>query len=319
MNSIHPIAQPQLSIVVPCYNEQEVLPETTRRLLSLLDKLIAEQKIADSSHVLYVDDGSRDQTWALIAQAHAERSAIKGLKLSANRGHQIALVAGLFASQGDVVVSIDADLQDDVGAIEAMVDAYAQGHEVVYGVRRLRQTDTFFKRFTAEGYYKLLNLLGVKVVFNHADYRLMSRRAVDALKEYGEVNLFIRGIVPLVGFRSTSVFYDRSERFAGESKYPLKKMLALAMDGITSFTAFPLRLISMMGLLVSISSLSMILWVLWVKLFTSDALPGWASSVIPVYFLGGLQLLSIGVVGEYVAKIYLETKRRPRYFIEELL
>jgi hypothetical protein len=200
-----------------------------------------------------------------------------------------------------------------------MIDAYAQGHEVVYGVRKLRNVDTFFKRFSAEGYYRLLNTLGVKVVFNHADYRLMSRRAVEAIKEYGEVNLFLRGIVPLIGFRSTSVYYDRSERFAGESKYPLKKMLGLALDGITSFTAFPLRMISVIGLLVSFTSLGMILWVLWVKFFSDNALPGWASSVIPIYFLGGLQLLSIGVLGEYVAKIYFETKRRPRYFIEEML
>ncbi len=310
---------PQLAIVVPCYNEQEVLPETTKRLLALLDKLVTDRKVTPTSHVLYVDDGSKDQTWALIHQAHAQNPAIKGLKLSANRGHQIALIAGLFAAEGDVVVSIDADLQDDLAAIESMLDAYAQGHEVVYGVRKLRHVDSFFKRFSAEGYYTLLNLLGVKVVFNHADYRLMSRRAVEAIKEYGEVNLFLRGIVPLIGFRSTAVYYDRSERFAGESKYPLKKMLALAMDGITSFTAFPLRMISMIGLVVSFSSLCMILWVLWIKFFTDAALPGWASSVIPIYFLGGLQLLSIGVLGEYVAKIYFETKRRPRYFIEELL
>ena len=310
---------PQLTIVVPCYNEQEVLPETTKRLSALLSHLVSAQKVADSSYVLYVDDGSKDKTWSLIRQANAENPVIKGLKLSTNRGHQIALIAGLFSAQGDVVVSIDADLQDDVSAIETMIDAHAQGHEVVYGVRKLRQVDTFFKRLSAEGYYKLLNLLGVKVVFNHADYRLLSRRALEAIKEFGEVNLFLRGIVPLVGFRSTSVYYDRSERFAGESKYPLRKMLSLAMDGITSFTAFPLRVISALGLLVSFSSLCMILWVLWTKFFTDSALPGWASSVIPIYFLGGLQLLSIGVLGEYVAKIYFETKRRPRYFIEEIL
>ncbi len=313
------LSSPQLTIVVPCYNEEEVLPETTRRLLVLLDKLVSAQKVAASSHVLYVDDGSKDRTWGLIRELHAQHPAIKGLKLSANRGHQIALISGLFSAQGDVVASIDADLQDDVSAIESMIDAYAQGHEVVYGVRKLRNVDTFFKRFSAEGYYRLLNTLGVKVVFNHADYRLMSRRAVEAIKEYGEVNLFLRGIVPLIGFRSTSVYYDRSERFAGESKYPLRKMLRLALDGITSFTAFPLRMISVIGLLVSFTSLGMILWVLWVKFFSDDALPGWASSVIPIYFLGGLQLLSIGVLGEYVAKIYFETKRRPRYFIEEML
>ncbi|MGE0114140.1 MAG: glycosyltransferase family 2 protein [Steroidobacteraceae bacterium] len=311
--------KPQLVIVVPCYNEAEVLPETTRRLVALLDKLIAAGRIADASHVVYVDDGSSDATWQLIRDFNAANTRIKGVKLSANRGHQIALMAGLFSAEGDVIVSIDADLQDDVAAIEAMLSAHESGHEVVYGVRKQRSADTFFKRSSAETYYKLLGLLGVKVVFNHADYRLMSRRAIEALKQYGEVNLFLRGIVPLIGFRSTAVYYDRAGRFAGESKYPLKKMLMLAFDGITSFTAFPLRMISFMGFLVSMISLAMILWVLWIKFFTTAALPGWASSVIPIYFLGGIQLLSIGVLGEYVARIYFETKRRPRYFIEEQL
>ena len=309
---------PQLTIVVPCYNEQEVLAETTRRLLSLLDQLVADKLIV-SGEVLYVDDGSRDDTWRLMCEQHQTDARIKGLKLSANRGHQIALIAGLFAAQGDVVVSIDADLQDDVQAIARMVEQFHAGYEVVYGVRQTRKVDTLFKRSTAEGYYKLLKLMGVSVVFNHADYRLLSRRALEALKQYDEVNLFIRGIVPMMGFKSTCVYYDRGERFAGESKYPLKKMLLLAVDGITSFTAFPLRLISYFGIAISFASFLMILWVLWVKLFTHQALPGWASSVIPIYFLGGIQLLSIGMVGEYVAKIYTETKRRPRYFIEEQL
>ena len=311
--------KPQLAVVVPCYNEEDVLPETTRRLLALLDKLLADGLVADTSFVTYVDDGSSDATWQLIRDFNAAHARIKGIKLSANRGHQIALIAGLFSVPGDVVVSVDADLQDDLAAIEAMMVAYREGYEVVYGVRKLRTVDTLFKRSSAESYYKLLKLLGVKVVFNHADYRLMSRRAIEALKQYGEVNLFLRGIVPLIGFRSTSVYYERSERFAGESKYPLRRMLRLAIDGVTSFTAFPLRMISVMGILVSLVSLAMILWVLWVKLFTDHALPGWASSVIPIYLLGGIQLLSIGVLGEYVAKIYFETKRRPRYFIEEQL
>ncbi len=308
-----------MAIVVPCYNEEAVLPETANRLLALLERLIASGQLSAASHVLFVDDGSRDQTWSLIRAQHAANGRIRGLKLSANRGHQIALVAGLFAAEADIIVSIDADLQDDVDAIERMLAAYREGNDVVYGVRQSRQVDTFFKRSTAEAYYKLLKRMGVNVVFNHADYRLMSRRAVNALKEYGEVNLFIRGIVPLIGFKSTSVYYDRGERFAGESKYPLKKMLLLALDGITSFSSMPLRMVSMLGIVVSLISLGMILWVLWVKLFTSHALPGWASSVIPIYLLGGIQLLSIGVVGEYVAKIYFETKRRPRYFIEEQL
>lgn len=310
---------PQLAIVVPCYNEAEVLPETTRRLLALLDTLTAAGRIAAGSHVVYVDDGSSDATWERIRTAHAEDARIKGIRLSANRGHQIALMAGLFSAEGEVIVSIDADLQDDVSAIAAMLTAYEAGHEVVCGVRKRRDVDSFFKRSSAETYYRLLKLLGVKVVFNHADYRLMSRRAIEALKQYGEVNLFLRGIVPLIGFRSTTVHYDRAERFAGESKYPLKKMLMLAIDGVTSFTAVPLRMISFMGLAVSVISLAMALWALWVKLFTTHALPGWASSVIPIYFLGGIQLLSIGVLGEYVAKIYFETKRRPRYFVEETL
>lgn len=311
--------KPQLVVVVPCFDEAAVLPETTRCLLSLLDKLLAAGRIADSSYVLYVDDGSTDATWPLIREYNATGARIKGLKLSGNRGHQIALIAGLFAAEGDVAISVDADLQDDLAAIETMLDRHAAGHDVVYGVRKLRRVDTRFKRISAESYYRILKLLGVNVVFNHADYRLMSRRAIEALKQYGEVNLFLRGIVPLIGFRSTSVYYERAERFAGESKYPLKKMLRLAIDGVTSFTAFPLRMISVMGILVSLISLGMILWVLWVKLFTDDALPGWASSVIPIYFLGGIQLLSIGVLGEYVAKIYFETKRRPRYFVEEQL
>jgi polyisoprenyl-phosphate glycosyltransferase len=311
--------QPQLAIVVPCYNEAEVLPETSRRLLALLGKLVADGLVTESSYVTYVDDGSNDATWQLIREFNAADKRIRGIKLSANRGHQIALIAGLFSVQGEVVVSVDADLQDDLSAIEAMLVAYGAGHEVVYGVRKQRSADTKFKRSSAETYYKLLRLLGVNVVFNHADYRLLSRRAIEALKQYGEVNLFLRGIVPLIGFRSTSVYYERGERFAGESKYPLKKMLMLAIDGVTSFTAFPLRLISVMGMLVSVVSLAMTLWVLWIKFFTSSAIPGWASSVIPIYFLGGIQLLSIGVLGEYVAKIYFETKRRPRYFIEEEL
>jgi glycosyltransferase involved in cell wall biosynthesis len=308
-----------LSIVVPCYNEQEVLPETIKRLRVLLHRLAADDKIGTDSDVIFVDDGSRDHTWQIIRQHHEQDSRIRGIRLSANRGHQTALIAGLFTADGDAVASIDADLQDDVSAIEAMVDAYRGGCDVVYGVRQSRTTDTAFKRSSAVIYYRLLALCGVRIVHNHADFRLLSRRSLESLKQYQEVNLFLRGIVPLIGYRSTVVYYNRSERFAGESKYPLRKMLALAFDGVTSFTAFPLRMIAFFGVFVSLFSLGMMLWVLWVKLFTSSALPGWASSVIPIYFLGGIQLLSIGVLGEYVAKLYLEAKRRPRYFIEELL
>lgn len=310
---------PTVSIVVPCYNEEAVLPETVRRLTDLLAALTAKHKIRIESHVIFVDDGSRDRTWLLIKEFNRLDPRIKGVKLSANRGHQTALIAGLFAANGNAVISIDADLQDDVSAIEHMIDAYLGGYEVVYGVRRRRETDSVFKRSTAETYYRLLNLLGVRVVFNHADYRLLSQRVLESLQQYTEVNLFVRGIVPLLGFRSTTVQYDRAERFAGESKYPLKRMLALAIDGITSFTALPLRLIAVLGLIVSAASVCTVFWVLWIKFFTGNAIPGWASSVLPIYFLGGIQLLSTGVLGEYVAKIYFETKRRPKYFVEEAL
>ena len=312
-------APPRLSIVVPCYNEQEVLPETFGRLMSLVARLQMGGKISAESEVIFVDDGSRDQTWELIRDAHRSDHRMRGVRLSANRGHQTALLAGLFAADGDAIVSIDADLQDDVGAIEAMVDNYLSGFDVVYGVRQSRKVDSTFKRSTAEWYYTILGLLGVKIVHNHADFRLLSRRALDALKQYSEVNMFVRGIVPLLGFPSSTVYYDRAERFAGESKYPLRKMLALAADGVTSFTAFPLRLIAFLGILVSMLSVGMVVWVLWVRVMTNQAVPGWASSVIPVYFLGGLQLLSIGVLGEYVSKLYFEAKRRPRYFVQETL
>ena len=309
----------RLSIVVPCYNEEEVLPETVQRLRLLLDSLTAAARVAPDSHVIFVDDGSRDQTWELIRRFHQTDRRIRGVRLSGNRGHQTALLAGLSAADGDAIVSIDADLQDDIGAIAAMVDNYLSGSDVVYGVRQSRKVDSAFKRSTAEWYYTILGLLGVKIVHNHADFRLLSRRALDALKQYSEVNMFVRGIVPLLGFPSSTVYYDRAERFAGESKYPLRKMLALAADGVTSFTAFPLRLIAFLGILVSLLSVGMVVWVLWVRLVSGEAVPGWASSVIPVYFLGGLQLLSIGVLGEYVSKLYFEAKRRPRYFVQETL
>lgn len=309
----------RLSIVVPCYNEEEVLPETLQRLQGTLDRLVASGKISGDSELILVDDGSRDGTWKLIREAHTRDRRFRGVKLSANRGHQTALIAGLWAAGGDAVISIDADLQNDLDAVEGMVDAHLSGHEIVYGVRRSRVTDTRFKRFSASAYYRVLALLGVRVVRDHADYRLLGRKALESLKQYQEVHLFLRGIVPLMGYRSTVVHYECAARFAGASKYPLRKMLALALDGITSFTAVPLRLIAVLGFAVSVLSLLMILWVLWLKLATTKALPGWASSVIPIYFLGGIQLLSIGVLGEYVAKLYIESKRRPRYFVEETL
>ena len=305
-----------LSIVVPCYNEVEVLPETTRRLLALLTRLQTQALTTESSSVLYVDDGSHDGTWALIEAQAAADPRVHGLKLSRNGGHQTALMAGLLSLQGDALVSIDADLQDDVAVIEAMVRHFIAGAEVVYGVRESRQYDSIFKRTTALWYYQLMKKLGVDLVHNHADFRLLGRRAVEALRQYGEVNLFLRGIVPLMGYRAATVKYDRAERFAGISKYPLRKMLTFAIEGITSFSIVPLRLITLLGFAVSGLSFTMILFILYGALIRHAVIPGWASSVVPIYFLGGIQLLSIGILGEYVAKIYLETKQRPRYFIE---
>jgi glycosyltransferase involved in cell wall biosynthesis len=308
-----------LSIVVPCYNEQEALPETARQLLSLRSRLVASGKIADASRLVFVDDGSRDRTWPMIEEYAASGLPVMGVKLSRNRGHQNALLAGLFVAAGDALVSIDADLQDDIDAIEAMVDHCRQGCDVVYGVRSSREADTAFKRLTARGFYWLMERLGAQTVRDHADYRLLSRRAVEALREYGETNLYLRGIIPLLGFRSATVEYARRARIAGESKYPLRRMLSLALNAVTSFSIVPLRLISTMGLLVFAASLVVLAWTLWVALFTDRAVPGWASITLPIYFLGGVQLLSLGVIGEYLGKLYVEAKRRPRYFIEQIV
>lgn len=307
----------KLAIVIPCYNEEAVLPETSRRLALLLTELVSAGSISQDSYVLFVDDGSRDATWSIIEKLAAENGCFRGLKLSRNRGHQTALVAGLFAAHGDAIVSVDADLQDDLQAIEQMVKAFIAGSDVVYGVRKRRETDTFFKRFTAEGYYRLLEKLGVEIVFNHADYRLLSRRAIDALRQFEERNLFLRGIIPQLGFPSAIVYYDRAERFAGESKYPLKKMLAFAWQGITSFSAAPLRAITGIGIMISLGSFLVAAWALWIRFFSDSAVSGWTSTVVPMYFLGGVQLLCIGIIGEYLAKIYVEVKRRPHYFVEK--
>lgn len=308
-----------LSIVVPCYNEQEALPETARQLLALRSRLVAAGKITDDSRLVFVDDGSRDRTWAMIEEYAASGLPVVGVKLSRNRGHQNALLAGLFAARGDAIVSVDADLQDDINAIEAMVDHHRQGCDVVYGVRSSRDTDTVFKRQTARGFYWLMERLGAQTVRDHADYRLMSRRAIEALREYGETNLYLRGIIPLLGFRSATVEYARQARIAGESKYPLRRMLSLALNAVTSFSIVPLRLISAIGFLVFLASLIVLGWTLWVAIFTSRAVPGWASITLPIYFLGGIQLLSLGVIGEYLGKLYVEAKRRPRYFIERIV
>ncbi len=306
-----------LAIVVPCYNEEAVLGETAHRLLELLGRLIASGRIDAHSTICFVDDGSKDHTWELIEKRASESLHVKGIKLSRNRGHQNALLAGLFSVEGDAIISIDADLQDDISVIETMVDRHLEGYDVVYGVRKERTVDTPFKRASAEGFYKLMRLMGVDIVYNHADYRLLSRRALEALKEFKEVNLFLRAMVPLVGYQSAQVFYDRAERFAGESKYPLKKMLAFAWDGITSFSVMPLRLITATGFIIFIATLLMSAWVLGVKLFSDEAVPGWASTVLPIYFIGGIQVFALGIVGEYIGKIYMETKERPRFIIEK--
>jgi glycosyltransferase involved in cell wall biosynthesis len=307
-----------LAVVIPCYNEEEVLPETVKQLTVLMQEMEQEELIDAGSAIWFVDDGSKDKTWELIEGYVVSNPYIRGLKLARNRGHQNALLAGLENATGDVLISIDADLQDDIQVLKTMMAEYHKGIDVVYGVRSVRELDTPFKRITAEGYYHLLKKMGVNIVFNHADFRLMSRRAIEALKSYEEVNLFLRGIIPTIGFPSSTVEYARAARFAGESKYPLKKMLALAADGITSFSAVPLRLIAALGFIIFLCSLGLSTWVFFVKLFTNNATPGWASSVLPMYVLGGIQLLSIGVLGEYVAKMYMETKKRPRYFLEKI-
>lgn len=310
---------PVLSIVVPCYNEEEVLPETARRLGALLDQLAAEGQASLGSHVCFVDDGSKDRTWTLVQALRAEDKRFGGLKLSRNRGHQNALMAGLLAVKGDIVISVDADLQDDLNAIIAMLRAWVKGADIVYGVRSDRSSDTAAKRHTAQLFYHLLRSLDVEVVFNHADYRLMSRRAIEALREYKESNLFLRALIPQLGFHTHVVTYERAERFAGASKYPFRRMLALAIDGVTSFSTKPLRIVTVLGIVMSTFALSLTAWALCASLVFEATIPGWASTVIPIYLVCGVQLLSMGVIGEYVGKIYLETKRRPRYHISESL
>ena len=310
-----------LYIVVPCYKEQEVLPETSKRLREKILALRAQGKISDKSRVMFVNDGSSDNTWPIISKLHEqEPEMFSGVNLSRNRGHQNALLAGLMTAvnYADMIVSMDADLQDDINAVDGMVNAYHEGYEVVYGVRSKRDTDTFFKRFTAEGFYKVMKALGVDIVFNHADYRLMSRRAVEGLAQFSEVNLFLRGIVPQIGYKWTTVTYERAERFAGESKYPLKKMLAFAADGITSFSVKPIRFVLTTGVVVFFISLLMLLYALIAKL-TGNTSAGWTSLMGSIWLIGGIQLLSLGVVGEYIGKIYNETKRRPRFIIESVL
>ena len=310
--------KPTLYIVVPCYNEQEVLPTTCRMFLDKIESLTAKGKISEDSRILFVNDGSRDDTWKIITELSEKDPRYQGIAQSRNRGHQAAVLAGLMEAKDrcDITISIDCDGQDDINAMDQMVDAYLEGCEVVYGVRSKRETDTFFKRFTAEGFYKLLKLMGADVVFNHADYRLISSRVLHEFASFKEVNLFLRGMVPLVGFKSTSVYYERHERIAGESKYPLKKMLALAFDGITSLSVKPIRMVFFAGLLIMLLSFLGILWAV-IGAMTGATVSGWASLACIVCFMGGVQCLFLGVIGEYIGKIYLEVKARPRYIIAE--
>lgn len=309
-----------LYIVVPCYNEEEVLPETARRLGDKLQTLMAAGKISPRSRVLFVNDGSKDATWAIISKLHEQNHLLCGADLSRNRGHQNALLAGLMTAKerADMVISMDADLQDDVDAVDAMVDKYLDGADIVYGVRSSRKTDTFFKRTTAEAFYRLMSFLGAETVFNHADYRLMSRRALEGLAEFKEVNLFLRGIVPMIGYSTDTVEYERGERFAGESKYPLKKMLTFAMEGVTSLSVKPIRYITMLGFFIFLVAIVMLIYSL-VRWATGATIIGWASVMCSVWAIGGLILLSLGIIGEYIGKIYLESKGRPRFLIRKIL
>lgn len=312
-------AAPTLRIVVPCFNEESVLPETATRLSRIMEQLVAENMIAANSSTVLVDDGSSDKTWSLIEALAKSSSTFVGLKLARNFGHQSAILAGLLTIEGDVFVTIDADLQDPPEVIAGMLDAYRGGASIVYGVRDDRTSDTAFKRLTAQWYYRLLKTMGVELVFNHADFRLMDSNAVAALKQFSETNLFLRGMVPLLGFKQASVHYKREPRFAGESKYNLRRMLMLSIDGITSFSVYPLRLITAFGLLVSMLAFIAGLWAIGAWLFNSNLVPGWTSVVLPMYFLGGIQLLSIGILGEYLGKSYFEAKRRPRYIVEQII
>ena len=309
-----------LYLVIPCYNEEAVLHETAKQLLEKMNSMFERGMISRESKIMFVNDGSKDKTWEIIEELHASNPIYSGVKLSRNKGHQNALLAGLMTAKekADMTISLDADLQDDVDVIDQMVEKYYQGNDVVYGVRSARKTDTFFKKFTAQGFYKLMQAMGVEIVYNHADYRLMSKRAMEGLSQFKEVNLFLRGIVPLIGYKSDVVTYERHERFAGESKYPLKKMLAFATDGITSFSIKHIRLITTCGILIFAISLVMLLYFLIVH-FMGRTVAGWTSMIVSIWAIGGLQLLAIGIVGEYIGKIYLETKERPKYIIETVL
>ena len=310
----------KLYLVIPCYNEEEVLPETSKRLKEKVTSLITKGKIDEGSRIVFVNDGSKDRTWELISELHKQDPMFSGINLSRNRGHQNALLAGLMTvkDHADMVISMDADLQDDIDAVDEMVEKYLNGVDIVYGVRSSRAKDTFFKKATAEGFYKLMNSMGANTVFNHADYRLMSRRALEGLAQFGEVNLFLRGIVPMIGYTTDVVYYERGERFAGESKYPLGKMLSFAVEGITSLSTKPIRLITGLGFFIFLISIIILIYSL-VRHFMGETIVGWTTLMVSVWGIGGLILLSLGVVGEYIGKIYFETKARPRFIVEEFL
>lgn len=310
----------KLYLAIPCYNEEEVLRDSAEKLKNKYNRMMSEGKISNDSKIVFIDDGSKDKTWSIIEELHNENPVFQGIKLSRNRGHQNALLCGLMTlkDRADAVISIDADLQDDINTFDEMVEKYESGCDVVYGVRSKRATDTFFKRFTAEAFYKILNKMGAKVIFNHADFRLMSKRALEAFSLYKETNIFLRGMVPLIGYKSDIVTYERSERLAGESKYPLKKMLALAWEGITSMSIQPIRMITWLGAIVFAISIIMIIYSL-ISFFIGASVSGWASLLCSIWAIGGLQLLAIGIIGEYIGKIYLETKHRPRFIVEKFL
>lgn len=314
------VVMTKLYLAIPCYNEQEVLYDTTEKLTAKFDSMIDDGKITAESKIVYIDDGSKDKTWEIISELHKSNKYVNGIKMSRNRGHQNSLLGGMLTIKDDCdcVISIDADLQDDINVFDKMVEDFEKGSEIVYGVRSKRATDTAFKRMTAQGFYKILSLLGAEVVYNHADFRLMSRRALNALASFKEVNLFLRGLVPLVGYKSSIVEYERSERLAGESKYPLKKMLGLAWDGVTSLSMKPIRMITTLGVVVFCISILMLIYsfVMWL---IGNTVSGWTSMTVSIWAIGGLQLLAIGVVGEYIGKIYMETKNRPRFIVDEQL
>ena len=309
-----------LYLIIPCYNEYEVLPDSSRFFLNKINQLIKNKKISNQSKILFVDDGSKDGTWDLIESLHNENSIFCGVKLSRNKGHQNALYAGLMVAKehADLTISMDADLQDDINVIDKMVNDYYNGSEIVYGVRSSRKKDSFYKRFTAEHFYNFMKFMGVEIIFNHADCRLMSKIALDALEQFDEVNLFLRGIVPQIGFKTSIAYYERNERIAGESKYPFKKMFKFAVEGITSFSVKPLKIITSIGFIISILSFIIMVYALFVKLF-GDVVSGWTFIIVSIWLVSGIQMLSLGVIGEYISKIYKETKNRPKYIIEKEL